>query len=225
MDTENVCIRIDLGCGSAKKEGFIGLDMLASPCTDHVLDLTQDKFPFADNSVSHVFSSHFLEHIEIPDHVFSEIGRICREGAKIQLWTPFAFSEEASFYGHLHSFSEKQWMNFCVIHRDLFQELFSGYWELQSIIFIVHADTANRLQKQGFTLDFGIRHLNNVVVEIGIEAAFSRNRRPEPVIPERVWAVSREARREVLRPGKKYGISYFHRAFRKLWRIVGIKKI
>jgi len=38
-------IKIDLGCGGAKKEGFIGLDNVPAPGVDHVLDLLQDRFP------------------------------------------------------------------------------------------------------------------------------------------------------------------------------------
>ena len=68
-------VKIDLGCGSAKRDGFTGLDYVASPGVDHVLDLTRDRFPFDDHSVDEVFSAHFLEHIESPNHVFNEIGR------------------------------------------------------------------------------------------------------------------------------------------------------
>ena len=80
-------IRLDLGCGNAKRPGFVGLDMFPGEQVDHVLDLTADPFPFADDTVDEVFSAHFLEHIEEPNHVFSEIGRVCRDGARIEFWT------------------------------------------------------------------------------------------------------------------------------------------
>jgi hypothetical protein len=35
---------------------------------DHIIDLEQERLPFPDNSVSHVFSSHCLEHLKYPLH-------------------------------------------------------------------------------------------------------------------------------------------------------------
>ncbi len=78
-------LKIDIGCGNNKREGFIGLDYAASPCVDYVLDLTNDPLPFEDHTVSHVFSAHFLEHIHAPNHIFQEIGRVCCDGAKIEV--------------------------------------------------------------------------------------------------------------------------------------------
>src|SRR5881396_3738761 len=95
-------LRIDLGCGSAKREGFVGLDYVDLPEVYHVLDLTTERFPFDDDSVDEVFSAHFLEHIDEPNHVFEEIGRICRDGARIEFWTPYAWTNDAFLYGHLH---------------------------------------------------------------------------------------------------------------------------
>ncbi len=113
-------VQVDLGCGNAKQEGYIGLDYVEMDQVDHVLDLTRDRYPFEDRSVDAVFSAHFLEHIEEPNHVFSEIGRIAKDGAKIEFWTPYAFTNEAFLYGHLHFLTEEMWMHFCYSHRDVF---------------------------------------------------------------------------------------------------------
>ena len=42
-------VRLDLGCGNTKRPGFVGLDSFPGPTVDHVLDLTVDPFPFADD--------------------------------------------------------------------------------------------------------------------------------------------------------------------------------
>jgi len=50
-------VRIDLGCGNVKREGYVGLDYVAGDDVDHVLDLTHDRYPFDDSSVDEVFSA------------------------------------------------------------------------------------------------------------------------------------------------------------------------
>jgi predicted SAM-dependent methyltransferase len=56
-------IRLDLGCGSCKREGFIGIDL--SPEADIQWDIS-NGLPFPDNSVSEIRSDHFFEHLELP---------------------------------------------------------------------------------------------------------------------------------------------------------------
>jgi predicted SAM-dependent methyltransferase len=53
-------LRIDLGCGSCKKPGTLGVDIQSIPGVDHAVDLDKNPLPFEDNSVAYVHSSHFL---------------------------------------------------------------------------------------------------------------------------------------------------------------------
>ena len=39
-------LKIDLGCGSNKKEGYIGVDILDVPGVDYVTDLSKNPLPF-----------------------------------------------------------------------------------------------------------------------------------------------------------------------------------
>lgn len=55
--------RVDLACGQSKKAGFIGIDRAEAPGVDIVHDLTVYPWPFADNSVDELHSSHYVEHI------------------------------------------------------------------------------------------------------------------------------------------------------------------
>lgn len=131
MKTE---LKVDIGCGSNKREGFIGLDYIPGLNVDHVLDLTKDRFPFDNETVSHVYSSHFLEHIPAPNHVFQEIARICKDGAKIEFWMPYAFSNEAFLYGHVAFLTEEPWLHFCCYHRDTHLEILRGRWLLRRFL-------------------------------------------------------------------------------------------
>jgi len=56
-------LKLDLGAGDNKKEGFIGVDIVKTKSVDIVCDLLKFPWPFKDNSVDEVYSSHFFEHI------------------------------------------------------------------------------------------------------------------------------------------------------------------
>ena len=43
-------LKIDLGCGSNKKEGYVGVDILDVPGVDYVTDLSKDPLPFDDRN-------------------------------------------------------------------------------------------------------------------------------------------------------------------------------
>ena len=55
-------IRLDLASGQNPKDGFEGVDLFA-PYAKHRVDLLQFPWPWADNSVSAIHCSHFIEHI------------------------------------------------------------------------------------------------------------------------------------------------------------------
>jgi hypothetical protein len=188
-------LRVDLGCGNAKKPGFIGLDFVDGPQVDHVLDLTKDRYPFDDASVEEVFSAHFLEHIQAPNHVFNEIGRIAIDGARIEFWTPYAFSDEASLYGHLHYLTEEEWLHFTVLHRDAHVQMLGGRWLLHRINFVVLPETVADLEAHDVTVDFAVKYFKGVVVEFGVEIEFQRDLATPVVHPVRAWSTSRYGER------------------------------
>lgn len=82
-------LRLDLGCGKNKQEGFVGVDALALPGVDQVVDLRQ-PWPWEDGSVEQVRCSHFLEHLTGPQrvHFANELYRVLRVGGQAQISTP-----------------------------------------------------------------------------------------------------------------------------------------
>ena len=89
-------MRLDLGCGKSKKEGFIGVDSVEFPGVDVVTDLTK-AWPWQDDTVDEVFCSHFLEHLDQQEriHFANELHRVMKKGAKAQIVTPDAWSGRA----------------------------------------------------------------------------------------------------------------------------------
>ena len=105
--------KLDLGCGPGKKEGFYGVDRIAFPGVDLVLDFGKGSWPWADNSIEEAHSSHTLEHLtnlqEKWERVtfFNELYRVMKPGGKCSLTIPHWASNR--YYGdptHKEPFSE-----------------------------------------------------------------------------------------------------------------------
>lgn len=79
---------LDVGCGSAKTEGAIGLDISAETDADIVHDLDAFPYPIEDNSFDQILMQDVLEHVADPYGVMGELHRIARPGARVQLRTP-----------------------------------------------------------------------------------------------------------------------------------------
>jgi len=93
-------LKLDLGCGKNKREGFSGVDTIRFDNVDVVADL-KDVWPWGDNSVDEVHCSHFLEHLEGEKRVFfaNELYRVLIPGGKAQIIVPSWSSSRA--YGDM----------------------------------------------------------------------------------------------------------------------------
>lgn len=88
MKPENEPVRIDLGCGKRKQDGFIGIDRFPMPEVDILADI-DTVLPLEDNSVDVLFSSHALEHTKDLMFTMREIYRICKHGAQVCIIAPY----------------------------------------------------------------------------------------------------------------------------------------
>ena len=126
-------MKIDLGCGKNKKEGFIGVDQYSMEGVDVVLDIGASPWPWEDNSVDEAHCSHFLEHLTNLDnkweriHFFNELCRVLKPGATCTIIIPHWASTR--YYGdptHKEPFSEmgfyylsKEWRMGNAPHADI----------------------------------------------------------------------------------------------------------
>lgn len=94
-----VPLKLDFGCGPNKQPGFEGVDVLKFDGVDHVLDVSMDEWPWAPDSVSEVYSSHFLEHLTWPERVrfFNKLWVIMKVDAQARIITPHHSHD--CFYG------------------------------------------------------------------------------------------------------------------------------
>lgn len=83
-------LRLDLGAGPHKKEGFHGVDATAFEGIDTVWDLRKTPWPWKDASVAEAHASHFLEHLTSMQRCafFNELYRILVPGGTCQIITP-----------------------------------------------------------------------------------------------------------------------------------------
>ena len=100
-------IKVELGCGRTKSEGYIGIDRFPLPGVDIVADLN-DRIPMDDNSVDVLFACHSLEHFEDIKHIMEEIYRICKPNAIIHILAPYynTTTNLANYY-HMQVFNEE----------------------------------------------------------------------------------------------------------------------
>lgn len=82
-------MKIDLGCGRRKKEGFFGIDCQKLDGVDLVCDCNE-IIPLPDNIATEVNASDFLEHINNDKriHIISEIWRILKPDGLFYSFTP-----------------------------------------------------------------------------------------------------------------------------------------
>lgn len=97
---------LDVGCGSSKIPGAVGMDISGDTAADIVHDLDVFPYPLDDDSFDEIVAQDVIEHVKEPIRVFEEFHRIARRGALVQLRTPHFSSVLA--YGdptHRHYFS------------------------------------------------------------------------------------------------------------------------
>jgi hypothetical protein len=88
-------VRLDLGCGGNKQEGFIGVDKRKLSNVDIIHDLEVFPYPFPDDSVSVILMSHVVEHIKpwLMIDLFNELWRITEVGGQLWISMPYGYSQ------------------------------------------------------------------------------------------------------------------------------------
>ena len=98
-------MKLDFGCGKNKQKDFIGVDIEKFDGVDIVHDLTMAPYPFEDESVEQVHSSHFVEHLTGDERVtfFNELFRIMKRGTQATIIAPH-WSHDCAYGDPTHKF-------------------------------------------------------------------------------------------------------------------------
>lgn len=98
---QSVPLKLELGSGGAAKAGFYAVDHLALHGVDIVADLNSPLSLLPDNSVSHIYTRHTLEHVEQFLPLMQEIWRVAKSDATIEIIVPH-FSNALAYSDPTH---------------------------------------------------------------------------------------------------------------------------
>ncbi|WP_379147357.1 hypothetical protein [Paenibacillus sp. sgz500992] len=84
-------MKIDIGCGSAKELGYLGIDCISYPGVDLVCDINKG-IPLPDNTAEFIMASRVLPYVNNLFAVMKEIHRISIHKAVVCILAPYAHS-------------------------------------------------------------------------------------------------------------------------------------
>jgi SAM-dependent methyltransferase len=165
---------LDVGCGTNKYEGAIGLDYNPRTDADVIHDLGEFPYPFEDNEFELIVSRHVVEHV--PDVVgfVEELYRITKPGGTIKLLAPHYtnpdWANDPTHRNHLNSYSfnsfipEKRIYDFYTkvrlkpkqIHVSLL-----NLWKALGVEFLVNLD--QKAPSMRFLRKFWEQYLSNIM--------------------------------------------------------------
>jgi len=97
LQSSGPAMKLNLGCGQNKVEGYLNVDKYAACAPDRVVDLEAFPWPFPDASVDEILLTHVLEHLGRETETFfgimRELHRVLKPGGKVQIGVPHPRSE------------------------------------------------------------------------------------------------------------------------------------
>ncbi|MCX6749296.1 MAG: methyltransferase domain-containing protein [Candidatus Pacearchaeota archaeon] len=99
-------MKLNLGCGEDRKEGYVNVDVIGNPDIKH--NLNKYPYPFKPNSVDFIFAAHILEHVDNPLKFLKECQKILKKGGKMEIRVPHVEATGGAFgtMEHKHFFHE-----------------------------------------------------------------------------------------------------------------------
>ncbi len=81
-------MKLNLGCGSDVKKGYVNVDHFKSPGVDMILDIEKIPYPFKDNTFDEIVAFNILEHVRELVPIMDEIHRISKNKGIIKIKVP-----------------------------------------------------------------------------------------------------------------------------------------
>jgi SAM-dependent methyltransferase len=110
-------MKLNLGCGTDIREGWVNLDFVHAPGVDVVHDLNVTPLPFDDGVFDHILADNVLEHLLHYEPVVEDCYRVLRPGGTMEIRVPYGITGLRSAY-HLRLFDMKTLRCFCLSEKD-----------------------------------------------------------------------------------------------------------
>jgi DNA modification methylase len=87
-------VKLDIGCGNKKAQGFTGMDSRNREGVDIVHDVERYPWPIESESVEAINASHVLEHLKPWEfiNVMNECWRVMKPGGNMTIKTPYGLA-------------------------------------------------------------------------------------------------------------------------------------
>lgn len=82
-------MKLDVGCGMKKRNGFIGIDTFRSGKADIIHDLTLFPWPIPNDTCTEIVLDNVLEHLPNTVGTFNELHRIAKAGCRVEIIYPY----------------------------------------------------------------------------------------------------------------------------------------
>jgi len=96
-------VKLDIGCGLKKREGFLGIDIVRTESVDIIAKV--ENLPFKDSSVDVIYTRHTLEHVDDFEKAVKEMWRVFKPNAIIEIIVPFWAHHYAHYPLHKRFFN------------------------------------------------------------------------------------------------------------------------
>ena len=97
--------KLNIGCGSDIKKGYINLDKSKVKGVDVVHDIDKVPWPFKSNYFDEIFAQDVVEHTKDLFKTMKEMHRICKKNAKVRIIVPYWHSSGAFYPNHNYFFN------------------------------------------------------------------------------------------------------------------------
>lgn len=166
-------LKLDLGCGQSKRDGFTGVDKFKAPGVDVVYDLLKMPWPWADNSVAEAHCSHFFEHLPALQRpaFMDELYRVLVVGGSATIVVPY-YNSMRAIQDYSHQWppvAESSFLYFNKGWREA-NRLTHGVYDLKSDFdftygYVFNPQWASRAEE---TRTFAVAHYTNAVMDLQV---------------------------------------------------------
>jgi len=159
--------KLNFGCGNEIKEEWINVDIQKRGGIDESFDFTNYPYPFKENTFDYVLIDNVLEHLHNPQEVMSELWRICKKNAMIEIIVPY--------YNSYYAYADPTHTNFfneLCMEQTILNRVYEDPKNKQKFEIIELKSVPQRFLKwipKGI-LNILKRFFGNIVVELRVQA-------------------------------------------------------